>query len=138
MYIVGMLCWVVVNKTLCCRWPGPNRHLDEGWAKGEYPEPCLPPHQKLMLPVHQDHQFLLLPPAPPQMIGENDPGAEQWEHQDIGEPQPMQVPPALRIARKNAATRMTGASAMPQGYYHPSDKQKKFRWKPGTRSLREI
>ena len=48
------------------------------------------------------------------------------------------VPPALRIATENAAARMTGANATPQGYYHPLDKQKKFKWKPGTRSLREI
>ena len=48
------------------------------------------------------------------------------------------IPPALRIARENAAARMTGPNAMPQGYYHPSDKQKKFKWEPGTRSLREI
>ena len=33
---------------------------------------------------------------------------------------------------------MMGPSATPQGYYRPSDKQKKFKWKPGTRSLREI
>ena len=33
---------------------------------------------------------------------------------------------------------MMGSNATPQGYYHPSDKQKKFKWKPGTRSLREI
>ena len=48
------------------------------------------------------------------------------------------IPPALRIARENATARMTGPSATPQGYYHPSDKQKKFKWKPGTRSWREI
>ena len=48
------------------------------------------------------------------------------------------IPPALRIARENAAARMTGLNATPQGYYHPSDKQKKFKWKPRTRSLREI
>ena len=45
---------------------------------------------------------------------------------------------ALRIARENAAIRMTGPNATPQSYYHPSDKQKKFKWKPRTRSLREI
>ena len=78
----------LVNKTLCCRLPGPNRHLDEGPAKGEYPEPHLLPHQELILPVHQDHQFLLPLPRP-QMIGENDPGVEYREHQDISEPQPM-------------------------------------------------
>ena len=48
------------------------------------------------------------------------------------------IPPALRIARENAAVRMMGLNAMPQGYYCPSDKQRKFKWKPGTRSLREI
>ena len=48
------------------------------------------------------------------------------------------IPPALRIARENATARMTDLNAMPQGYYRPSDKQKKFKWKPGTRSLREI
>ena len=48
------------------------------------------------------------------------------------------VPPALRITRENANARMTGASASSQGYYKPSDTQKKFRWKPGTRALREI
>ena len=48
------------------------------------------------------------------------------------------VPPALRVAKENANTRMTGANATPQGYYKPSEKQKKFKWKPGTRALREI
>ena len=48
------------------------------------------------------------------------------------------IPPALRIARENAAARMMGPNATPQSYYHPSEKQKKFKWKPGTRSLREI
>ena len=48
------------------------------------------------------------------------------------------IPPALRIARENATARMMGPNATPQGYYHPSDKQKKLKWKPGTRSLREI
>ena len=48
------------------------------------------------------------------------------------------IPPALRITRENAAARMMGLNATPQGYYRPSDKQKKFKWKPGTRSLREI
>ena len=79
----------LVNKTLCCRWPGPNKCLDEGQAKGEYPEPRLPHQQKLMLLVHQDQQFLPLPPAHPQMTGENNPGAEHREHQDVSEPQPM-------------------------------------------------
>ena len=48
------------------------------------------------------------------------------------------IPLALRITRENATARMMGPNATPQGYYHPSDKQKKFKWKPGTRSLREI
>ena len=48
------------------------------------------------------------------------------------------VPPALRIARENANARMTGANATPQGYYKPSDKQKGFKWRPGTRALWEI
>ena len=48
------------------------------------------------------------------------------------------VPPALRALRENANARMTGANATPQGYYKPSEKQKKFRWKPGTRALWEI
>ena len=48
------------------------------------------------------------------------------------------VPPALRITRENANARMTRANATPQGYYKPSDKQKGFKWKPGTRALREI
>ena len=51
---------------------------------------------------------------------------------------PRRVPPALRIARENARVRMTGANATSQGYYKPSDTQKKFKWKPGTRALREI
>ena len=33
---------------------------------------------------------------------------------------------------------MTGANATPQGYYKPLDTQKNFKWRPGTRSLREI
>ena len=45
------------------------------------------------------------------------------------------IPPALRIARENATARMMGPNATPQGYYHPSEKQKKFKWKPGTRSF---
>ena len=48
------------------------------------------------------------------------------------------VPPALRVTKENANARMTGANATPQGYYKPSEKQKKFKWKPGTRALREI
>ena len=48
------------------------------------------------------------------------------------------VAPALRIARENATAKMMGPNAMPHGYYCPSDKQKKFKWKPGIRSLREI
>ena len=48
------------------------------------------------------------------------------------------VPPTLCITGENANARMTGANATPQGYYKPSDKQKRFKWKPGTRALREI
>ena len=33
---------------------------------------------------------------------------------------------------------MTGANATPQGYYKLSDKQKEFKWRPGTWALREI
>ena len=46
--------------------------------------------------------------------------------------------PALRVAKENANTRMTGANATPQGYYKPSEKQKRFKWRPGTRALWEI
>ena len=49
-----------------------------------------------------------------------------------------QVPPALRVAWENVNARMTRANATPQGYYKPSEKQKKFKWKPGTRALQEI
>ena len=49
-----------------------------------------------------------------------------------------EMPPALRVAKENANARMTRANATPQGYYKPSEKQKKFKWKPGTRALREI
>ena len=48
------------------------------------------------------------------------------------------IQPALKITRENAACRMTGANATPQGYYKPSDKQKQFKWKPGIHSLCEI
>ena len=48
------------------------------------------------------------------------------------------VPPALRVAKENANAKMTGVNATPQGCYKPSEKQKKFKWKPGTRALREI
>ena len=48
------------------------------------------------------------------------------------------MPPALCIAYKNAACRMTGANATPQGYYRVSNKQKQFKWKPGTHSLCKI
>ena len=48
------------------------------------------------------------------------------------------VPPALRVTKENANARMTKANATPQGYYKLSEKQKKFKWKPGTRALREI
>ena len=51
---------------------------------------------------------------------------------------PKRLPPALRIAKENARVKMTGANATQQGYYKPSDAQKKFRWRPGTRALREI
>ena len=51
---------------------------------------------------------------------------------------PKKVPPALRVAKENANARMTEANATPQGYYKPLEKQKKFKWKPGTRALREI
>ena len=40
--------------------------------------------------------------------------------------------------KENANARMTRANATPQGYYKPSEKQKKFKWRPGTRALREI
>ena len=53
-------------------------------------------------------------------------------------PRTGRIPPALRIARENAATRMTGTSTTPQGYYHVSDKQKEFKWKLEMRSLWEI
>ena len=42
------------------------------------------------------------------------------------------IPPALRVAHENAACRMTGANATSQGYYKPCDKQKEFKWRPGT------
>ena len=48
------------------------------------------------------------------------------------------MPPTLRVVKENANTRMTGANATPQGYYKPSEKQKKFKWRPGTRALWEI
>ena len=53
-------------------------------------------------------------------------------------PHTGKIPPALRIVRKNAATRMTDANATPHRYYRASDKQKEFKWKPGMRSLWEI
>ena len=46
--------------------------------------------------------------------------------------------PALRIAWENAALRMTGPNATPQGYYQNSKEQKKFKWRLRTRALREI
>ena len=48
------------------------------------------------------------------------------------------MPPALRVVKENANARMTRANATPEGYYKPSEKQKKFKWKPGTRALQEI
>ena len=51
---------------------------------------------------------------------------------------PKKVPSALRVTKENANTRMTGANATPQGYYKPSEKQKNFKWRPGTRALWEI
>ena len=51
---------------------------------------------------------------------------------------PKKVPPALRVVKENVNARMTGANATPQGYYKPSEKQKNFKWRPGTRALREI
>ena len=51
---------------------------------------------------------------------------------------PKKVPPALRVAKENTNTRMTWANATPQGYYKPSEKQKNFKWRPGTRALWEI
>ena len=49
-----------------------------------------------------------------------------------------QIPPALHLAHENAACRMIGANATPQGYYKVLDKHKQFKWKPGTHSLCEI
>ena len=46
--------------------------------------------------------------------------------------------PALRVVKENANARMTGANATPQGYYKPSEKQKRFKWRPGTRALQKI
>ena len=40
--------------------------------------------------------------------------------------------------KENANARITGANATPQGYYKASETQKKFKWKPGVRALREI
>ena len=48
------------------------------------------------------------------------------------------IPPALHIAHENVACRMTRANATAQGYYRPSEQQKAFRWRPGTRTLHEI
>ena len=53
-------------------------------------------------------------------------------------PHTGKIPPALKIARENAGTRMTGTNATPQGYYCVSNKQKEFKWKLGMRSLWEI
>ena len=53
-------------------------------------------------------------------------------------PRTRKILPALRIARENAALRMPGPNATPQGYYQNSKEQKKFKWRPGTRALREI
>ena len=53
-------------------------------------------------------------------------------------PRTGKIPPALHIARENTALRMTGPNATPQGYYPNSTEQKKFKWRPGTRPLREI
>ena len=60
------------------------------------------------------------------------PQARRWR---VG-PRTRKIPPALCIAQENAALRMTGPNATPQGYYQHSKEQKK--WKPGTRALREI
>ena len=48
------------------------------------------------------------------------------------------VLPALCIARENTALHATGPNATPQGYYQNSTEQKKFKWKAGTKALREI
>ena len=53
-------------------------------------------------------------------------------------PRTGKISPALCIARENAALMSTGANATPQEYYQNSTKQKKFKWKAGTRALREI
>ena len=53
-------------------------------------------------------------------------------------PHTGKISPALRIARENATTRMTGTNATPQGYYCTSNKQKELKWKLGMRSLWEI
>ena len=62
------------------------------------------------------------------------PQARRWW---VG-PRTGKIPPALRIAQENAALRMTGPNATPQGYYQNSKEQKKFKWRPGTRALREV
>ena len=64
-------------------------------------------------------------------------GQPQACRQWVG-PRTRKIPPALCIAWENAALRMTGPNATPQGYYQNSKEQKKFKWRPGTRALREI
>ena len=62
------------------------------------------------------------------------PPARRWW---VG-PRTGKVPPALCIAWENTALRMTGPNATPQGYYQNSTEQKRLKWRPGTRALREI
>ena len=64
-------------------------------------------------------------------------GQPPARRQQVG-PRTRKIPPALCIAQENAALRMTGPNATPQGYYQNSTEQKKFKWRPGTRALREI
>ena len=64
-------------------------------------------------------------------------GQAPRQHHQVG-PCTSKIPPALRIARENAALHSTGPNATPQGYYQNSMEQKKFKWKAGTKALREI
>ena len=70
------------------------------------------------------------PAAQPAKQTANDGGKQPWggatrtPRHRRAPANPKWIPPALRIARENANTRMTGANATPQGYYKPSDTQK--------------
>ena len=87
------------------------------------------------IPTPKGGEPALIPnPAGGSKVPRGQPQAHRWW---VG-PRTGTIPLALCIAQENAALRMTGPNATPQGYYQNSKEQKKFQWRLGTRALRQI